>query len=106
MVEEDEERPVNQPGSLLKSLEVGTEGGFVDELLQPLEVFEGGFPILHQDFGGQLAPKAVQVVLVGRLDQDTMKVKVLGSICGEKTDRIILMKNRLDQEKTEQLELL
>jgi hypothetical protein len=52
--------------------------------LQPLEVFEGGFPILHQDFGGQLAPKAVQVVLVGRLDQDTMKVKVLGSICGGK----------------------
>ena len=71
---------MNQPGALLKSLEGGAEGRLVDELLQPLQILEGGIPVLHQDFGGQLAPEAVQVVLIGRLNEDPMKVKIFGGV--------------------------
>ena len=64
MVEEDEEAPVDEPGPLLQGLQVAPERALVDELLQPVEVLERGVPVLHQDLGGELAPHAVQIVLV------------------------------------------
>ena len=69
MVEEDEEAPVDEPGPLLQGLQVAAEGALVDELLQPVEVLERGVPVLHQDLGGELAPHAVQIVLVRGLNK-------------------------------------
>ena len=69
MVEEDEEAPVDEPGPLLQGLQVAAEGALVDELLQPVEVLERGVPVLHQDLGSELAPHAVQIVLVRGLNK-------------------------------------
>ena len=69
MVEEDEEAPVDEPGPLLQCLQVAAEGALVDELLQPVEVLERGVPVLHEDLGGELAPHAVQIVLVSGLNK-------------------------------------
>ena len=69
MVEEDEEAPVDEPGPLLQGLQVAAEGALVYELLQPVEVLERGVPVLHQDLGGELAPHAVQIVLVRGLNK-------------------------------------
>ena len=74
MVEEDEEAPVDEPGPLLQSLQVAAEGALVDELLQPVEVLERGVPVLHQDLGGELAPHAVQIVLVRGLNKAQINI--------------------------------
>ena len=77
MVEEDKERPVDEPGALLQRLQRRAEGALVDELLQPVEILQGGVPVLHEDLGGQLAPHPVQVVGIRRLDEDAVEVEIL-----------------------------
>merc|ERR1719186_30402 len=77
MVEEDEQTPVNEPCALLERLEVTTEGAFVNEGLKSVKVLQRGVPVLHEDLSCELSPHAVQVVLVGRLDQDAVEVEIL-----------------------------
>ena len=63
MIEKDEKRPMNKPGSLLKSLQWCVECIVVNILLQPIQIFQCSVPILHQDFRGQFSPKPIQVIL-------------------------------------------
>ena len=79
VVEEDKERPVDEPGSLLQSLQGGSEHTVVNELLETVEVVESGVPVLHKDLRRQLAPHTVQVVGVGGLDENTVEIQVLAS---------------------------
>ena len=79
MIEEHEERPVNEPGSLLESLQCRSEHAVIDELLQTVKIVEGSVPVLHEDLRSQLAPHTVQVVRIRGLDQNTVKVQVLAS---------------------------
>ena len=79
MFVEHKERPVNEPGSLLESLQCGCEYAVIDELLQTVEIVEGSVPVLHEDLRCQLAPHTVQVIGIRGLDQNTVKVQVLAS---------------------------
>ena len=77
VVEEDKQAPVDQPGALLKCLEITTESALINEGLQPVEILQCSVPVLHEDLGSKLAPHAVQVVPVSGLDQDTVEVEIL-----------------------------
>ena len=87
VIEEDKEGPVDEPGLLLKGLQRRAEGRLVDEGLEPLELPEGRLPVLGQDLARQLAPHPVQVVLVCRLNQDSVDVEELGRVLKWKTSQ-------------------
>jgi len=76
VVEEDEERPVDEPGSLLQGLQGGTEHALVDKLSETVEILKGSVPVLHEDLRGKLTPHTVEIVHVGRLDENTMEIQV------------------------------
>ena len=77
MVEEHEETPVDEPGSLLQGLQVAAEGALINEGFEPVEILQSSFPVLHEDLGRQLPPHPVQIVLVRGLDQDPVEVQIL-----------------------------
>lgn len=55
VVEEDEQRPVDQPGALLQRLHVGDASArraVVDKLAKLRQVVEGTVPVLHQNLAG------------------------------------------------------
>ena len=65
-----------KPGPLVQHLQATPKGQLVAELLQIVQILEGGVPVLHQDLAGVLAPHAVKVVLVSGLDKDPVEVGV------------------------------
>ena len=53
------------------------KSGFVDELLQSLQVVQSVVPLLHQNVRGQLTPKSIEVILVRGRTQNAMKIQIL-----------------------------
>ena len=84
---------MNQPSPLLQGLERRAEHTLVDKQAETVEVLEGGVPVLHQYFGGELAPHTVEVVHVGGLDEDTMEVQIF--TCSRVISALILNLNTI-----------
>ena len=71
---------MDEPRSLLQGLQRRAKGEFVNELLKPFEVLQCVVPLLHQDVRCQLPPQPIQIVLVGRLTQNAVKVQISGCV--------------------------
>ena len=56
VVEEGEERPVDQPGAVLQLCERVVEEACVDDLLELVDLLHGRVPVYGEDFAGELAP--------------------------------------------------
>jgi hypothetical protein len=69
VVEEREERPVDQPGAVLQLGERVVEQACVDQLLDLVDFLDGTVPVDGQDLAGQLAPGSLALfVVVGGLE--------------------------------------
>merc|ERR1719210_2520354 len=77
MVEEDKQAPVNEPGSLLQSLQIASKRALINKLFQPIKILKSRVPILHQNLGSQLAPHSIQIILVSWLNQNTVEIQIL-----------------------------
>mmetsp|Transcript_9265 Transcript_9265/g.28839 ORF Transcript_9265/g.28839 Transcript_9265/m.28839 type:complete len:403 (+) Transcript_9265:1140-2348(+) len=77
VVEEDEERPVQQPRTLLQLHEARGKLLGVDALLEPVEVVQRHRPVLHQNLGAKLAPQRVEGLLL-RARERAVVVQELG----------------------------
>jgi hypothetical protein len=68
VVEEWEQRPVDQPGAVVELCERVVEESCVDGFLDLVDLLERGLPVDGEDFAGELAPGGrVGLVVVGRL---------------------------------------
>lgn len=68
VVEEGEQRPVDQPGAVLQLGEGVVEQACVDELLDLVDLLDGAVPVDGEDLAGQLAPGGLALlVAVGGL---------------------------------------
>ena len=66
VIEKDEERPVDEPCSLLQGLQWRIEGVGVNVFLQAIQIFQSCVPVLHQNFRSEFTPQAIQVVLLNK----------------------------------------
>jgi hypothetical protein len=68
VVEEREERPVDQPGAVLELGERVVEEARVDGFFEFVDFFNGRVPVYREDFAGELAPGGFALfVVVGGL---------------------------------------
>ena len=56
MVEEGEERPVEQPSAVLELSEGLVEEARVDDFFELVDFLHGGVPVYGEDFAGEFAP--------------------------------------------------
>ena len=87
VVEEREERPVDQPGAVLQLGERVVEQACVDLLLDLVDLLDGAVPVDGQDLAGQLAPGGLALlVVVGGLDVVSIVLgRVRGRMWGPRT---------------------
>jgi hypothetical protein len=68
VVEEWEERPVDQPGAVLELGERVVEEACVDGFFEFVDFFNGRVPVYREDFAGEFAPGGFALfVVVGGL---------------------------------------
>lgn len=64
MVEEGEQRPVQQPGAVLQLCEGVVEQACVDLLFDLVDLLDGAVPVDGEDLAGQLAPCGLALLVV------------------------------------------
>lgn len=64
VVEQGEQRPVDQPGAVLQLRQGVVEQACVDQLLDLVDLLDGGLPVDRQDLAGQLAPGGLALLVV------------------------------------------
>jgi len=68
VVEEGEQRPVDQPGAVLELCEWVVEEACVDDLLELVDLLHGRVPVDGEDLAGELSPGGLALlVAVGGL---------------------------------------
>jgi hypothetical protein len=64
VVEQREQRPVDQPGAVLQLRQRVVEQACVDQLLDLVDLLDGGLPVDGEDLAGQLAPGGLALLVV------------------------------------------
>lgn len=64
MVEEGEQRPVDQPGAVLQLCKGVVEEARVNGLLELVDLLDGRVPVDGEDFAGELAPGGLALLVV------------------------------------------
>jgi hypothetical protein len=75
VVEEGEQRPVDQPCAVLQLCEGVVEEARIDGLLELVDLLNGRVPVDREDLTGELAPRGLALlVIVGGLSQSVLNV--------------------------------
>jgi hypothetical protein len=64
VVEEGEQRPVDQPCALGQLCEGVVEEAGVDGLLELVDLLDGGVPVDREDLAGELAPGGLALLVI------------------------------------------